>query len=76
MLFDAVQFAGARLVNEIEAELRQYEEREVASDTIGKLVMNRLRALDKVAYIRFASVYRDFADLQSFEKELKSLKKS
>jgi transcriptional repressor NrdR len=65
-----------RVINEIEAELRQFEEREVASDAIGKLVMDRLRVLDKVAYIRFASVYRDFADLQSFEKELKSLKKS
>lgn len=64
-----------KLVNEIEAELRQYEEREVASEVIGRLVMQRLRRLDKVAYIRFASVYRDFADLQSFEKELKSLRK-
>ena len=63
------------LVNEIEAELRQFEEREVLSDVIGKLVMERLRTLDKVAYIRFASVYRDFTDLSSFEKELKSLKK-
>jgi len=65
-----------RLANEIEAELRQLEEREVSSEVIGRLVMERLRRLDKVAYIRFASVYRDFTDLQSFEKELKSLKKS
>ena len=65
-----------KLVNEVEAELRQFEEREVSSGAIGTLIMEKLRALDKVAYIRFASVYRDFTDLQSFEKELKSLKKS
>ncbi len=64
-----------KLVNEIEAELRHYEEREVASEVVGKLAMDGLKALDKVAYIRFASVYRDFTDLHSFEKELKSLKK-
>ena len=64
-----------RIVNQIEAELKNYEEREVSSSAIGKLVMDKLRGLDRVAYIRFASVYREFTDLQSFEKELRRLKK-
>ena len=62
-----------KLINRIEAELRNYEESEVSSSVIGKLVMDRLKSLDKVAYIRFASVYREFTDLESFEKELKTL---
>ena len=65
-----------KCVNGIEAELKNYEEREVPSSIIGKLVMERLKNLDKVAYIRFASVYREFTDLKSFEKELKLLKKN
>ncbi len=65
-----------RIVGEIEAELRNYEEREIPSSVIGKLVMKRLRDLDKVAYIRFASVYREFTDLGSFERELKKLRKT
>ena len=64
-----------RLISEVEADLRNYGEREIPSSTIGELVIEKLRKLDKVAYIRFASVYRDFADLKSFEKELKMLKK-
>jgi len=42
---------------------------------MGELVMKKLKALDKIAYIRFASVYREFGDLESFEKELKKLEK-
>jgi len=49
---------------------------EVPSSVLGELVMEKLRALDKVAYIRFASVYRAFADLQSFEEELHALLKA
>ena len=60
----------------IEAELRNNEEREVASSIIGQLVMEKLRDLDRVAYIRFASVYREFTDLKSFENELRRLKKN
>ena len=63
------------LVNEIEAELRHLEEKEVESSEIGRLAMEKLRELDKVAYIRFASVYREFADIRSFERELVKLKK-
>jgi len=65
-----------KLVGEIEAELRNYEELEIPSNVIGKLVMKKLRDLDKVAYIRFASVYREFTDLGSFEKELKKLRRT
>ena len=59
-----------RVVNEIEAELRSREGGEVSHAAVGELVMEKLRALDHVAYIRFASVYRAFADLSSFEEEI------
>ena len=62
-------------VNEIEAELRGKDSTESPSSVIGELVMRKLKKLDKVAYIRFASVYREFTDLESFEKELKNLLK-
>jgi transcriptional repressor NrdR len=65
-----------KIVNEIAAELKNYEEKEVESSAIGQVVMERLKDLDRVAYIRFASVYRDFQDIQSFEKELRELKRS
>ena len=64
-----------KLVSGIEAELYNYGSREVPAQVIGELVMDRLKGLDKVAYIRFASVYREFTDLKSFEKELRTLKK-
>ncbi|MCK5007377.1 MAG: transcriptional regulator NrdR [Spirochaetia bacterium] len=63
-------------ISGIEAELYNYGSREVPARVIGELVMDRLKALDKVAYIRFASVYREFTDLKSFEKELRTLKKN
>ena len=62
-----------RAADEIEADLRNEEKKEVPSTHVGELVMRTLKKLDKVAYIRFASVYREFADLESFEKELKKL---
>ena len=65
-----------KLVSEVEAELRNHDDKEIPSTEIGKLVMGKLRDLDKVAYIRFASVYREFTDLSSFEKELTKLRKS
>ncbi|MBI2670525.1 transcriptional regulator NrdR [Candidatus Woesearchaeota archaeon] len=61
------------MVDEIENEARNQKSSEVESSFIGELVMKKLKDLDKVAYIRFASVYRQFADLSSFEKELKDL---
>ncbi len=60
-------------VQEIEAELRKRESIEIPSKVIGALVMRRLRVIDKVAYIRFASVYREFEDIESFEREIRSL---
>jgi len=68
--------AGAieTLVAEIEADLRRQEGQEVSHAALGEMVMNRLRALDNVAYIRFASVYRAFADLSSFEEEIQRAK--
>ena len=63
------------LIDEIEKELRNYEDTEINSSIIGQLVMKKLKKLDKIAYIRFASVYREFTDINSFEKELKNLTK-
>ncbi len=62
-----------RMVDQIEAELRSRDMLEVSSAGVGDLVMEKLRDLDHVAYIRFASVYRQFADLSSFERELEKL---
>jgi transcriptional repressor NrdR len=61
-------------VNKIEAELRSKQKTDISSKLIGKLVMKELKKLDKIAYIRFASVYKDFEDIGSFEDELKKLK--
>lgn len=60
-------------VQEIERELRNRESIEVSSIEIGEMVMDKLRNLDKVAYIRFASVYREFADVETFQEEIKNL---
>ena len=62
-----------RTVDEIEAELRGEDSIEIPSRKIGELVMKKLKRLDKVAYIRFASVYREFEDIESFRDELKKL---
>lgn len=62
-----------RIVDQIEAELRSRDALEVPSSMVGDLVMGKLRLLDQVAYIRFASVYRAFADISSFEDELRRL---
>ncbi len=61
-----------KVVNEIEAELRSHGS-EVSSRNIGEIVMEKLLSVDKVAYIRFASVYREFDDIKSFQKEVKAL---
>ena len=60
-------------VDGIEAELRRLDTQEVKSKQIGELVMRKLRRLDKISYIRFAAVYRQFEDIESFEKEIKKL---
>jgi len=61
-----------KLVEEIEEKLRR-KGKEIKSDMIGKIVMNKLKKLDKVAYIRFASVYKEFEDLNDFKKELREV---
>ena len=63
------------IVNKVEAELRKLKSKEVASSVIGEKIVSKLKKLDKIAYIRFASVYRSFADVTDFEKELKDLVK-
>ncbi|MBR6381767.1 MAG: transcriptional repressor NrdR [Lachnospiraceae bacterium] len=60
-----------RLVDEVENEISQMEEKEISSGVIGELVMNKLKDLDAVAYVRFASVYREFKDVNTFLEELK-----
>lgn len=62
-----------KLVAEIERELRGGESVEIESKKIGQLIANRLKQLDKVAYIRFSSVFRRFVDLEEFEKEIQRL---
>jgi transcriptional repressor NrdR len=63
-----------RVADSIEAAMMDSGERELSSQRIGQLVMERLRALDPVAYVRFASVYRRFEDVDAFVKELHQLK--
>ena len=62
------------LTSEIEAELQNSLRREVSSKHIGVLVMEKLKALNDVAYVRFASIYREFKDLETFMRELETLK--
>lgn len=61
------------LVDEVETEVFNMEEREIESQMIGELVMNKLKELDAVAYVRFASVYREFKDVNTFMDELKKV---
>lgn len=60
-------------VEKIETELRNLNTKEVPSKKIGSLVMKHLKKLDKVSYIRFAAVYKDFADIEEFQEELNRL---
>ncbi len=62
-----------RIVVEIERELRTADSVEVESKRIGQMVATRLKSLDKVAYIRFSSVFKRFVDIEDFEKEVKKL---
>ncbi|MGN0204143.1 MAG: transcriptional regulator NrdR [Coprococcus sp.] len=61
------------IVDDIETELYNREEREIPTMVIGELVMNRLKNLDPVAYVRFASVYREFKDVNTFMDEIKKI---
>ena len=62
------------IVSDIESELLNSLNQEVSSCELGEMVMRRLKAIDKVAYVRFASVYREFQDIDTFFAELKELK--
>jgi transcriptional repressor NrdR len=62
-----------RLVDEIETEVFNREEKEIESSVIGEIVMDKLRGLEAVAYVRFASVYREFKDINTFMNELKKI---
>ena len=64
-----------KLVDDIEMELQRKHEKEARSKDVGGLVMSKLHELDEVAYVRFASVYRQFKDISHFMKELKHLLK-
>ncbi len=63
------------LIEDIKKDIRSYGEREVRSRLIGEVIMKRLRRLDEVAFIRFASVYRRFEDITEFSEEVEKLTK-
>lgn len=63
----------AELVDEVEQRLAESVDREISTTEIGEMLVARLREIDKVAYVRFASVYRDFQDAEAFFEELKDL---
>ncbi len=62
-----------KIAEEIEQDLQNSMEREISTESIGEKVMDRLRAVDQVAYVRFASVYRQFKDIDTFMAELNKL---
>jgi transcriptional repressor NrdR len=63
----------AEVVDAVEATLADNSDREITTTEIGEMLMERLKNLDKIAYVRFASVYRDFQDVEAFLNELKNL---
>ncbi len=65
-----------KLTDDVEAEIRKEQSRTVTSRQIGEIVMKKLKKLDKVAYLRFTSVYREFGDVDDFEKEMSRLVKA
>jgi len=70
------QQAIGNIINQIEEQLRKTaKNKEIKTSIIGELVMKKLKKLDNIAYIRFASVYRDFKDVNDFKRELKELNK-
>ena len=63
----------ARMIDDVESRLAENPEREMSTTEIGEYLMTRLRGLDKIAYVRFASVYRDFQDVEAFLDEVTDL---
>tara|TARA_Y100000310_G_C20657146_1_gene802552 strand:- start:1151 stop:1603 length:453 start_codon:yes stop_codon:yes gene_type:complete len=64
-----------KMTNEIIEQLRKKRRKEIPSSILGEMIMKKLKKIDNVAYIRFASVYRNFQDVEDFKNELKGLKK-
>ena len=62
-----------KMINEIEEQIRRKGKKEVKSSIIGEMIMKKLKRMDNIAYIRFASVYRNFQDIDDFKKEIKEL---
>jgi len=62
-----------KMIGEIEEQLRKKGKKEIKSSIIGEIIMKKIKKIDNVAYIRFASVYRDFQDVDDFKQELKDL---
>lgn len=63
----------SKMIDEIEEQLRKKGKKEIKTSVLGELVMKKIKKLDNIAYIRFASVYRNFQDLKDFKKEIKEL---
>ncbi len=63
----------AELVNQVESVLFETADRELSTTAIGEILMEKLQAIDKIAYVRFASVYRDFQDVEAFLEELRNV---
>ncbi len=63
----------SKLIDDVETEIFALEEKEISSDDIGAIVMDKIKKLDDVAYVRFASVYREFKDVDAFMNELKKM---
>lgn len=64
-----------KMINEVEEQLKKTGKKEIKSSFIGELIMKKIKKLDNVAYIRFASVYREFKDINDFKREINELKK-
>lgn len=62
-----------KLAQEVEEQIRKKGKREIKTNTIGEMVMRKIKKLDKVAYIRFAAVYRDFKDVDDFKEVIKKI---
>jgi len=62
-----------KMINEIEEQIRKPGKKEVKSSVIGEIIMKKLKKVDNIAYIRFASVYRQFKDIKDFKQEMKDL---
>ena len=62
-----------KMINDVEEQLRKKGKKEIKSSVIGELIMKKIKKLDNVAYIRFASVYRDFQDIKDFKREINEL---